>query len=252
MKLYAIIISIIAIIIYIIFLCRHYIYAYLKYFREELKYRKDLSHSLKIDLKTRELSNSDVDAIIEFLESELQYLGYSYKGEFIIPDNIRRKLVYSKYSERSLKELFKLITAHMGITEQGVELEVKNISSKRYSTYAGLYDEGSENTGKKICIVIKPDFSYETVVSILIHESTHYFLLTNGINLEEIDLNEYLTDVATIYFGFGKYMLQGYKENKKLVYVNETERTTSYYKVGYLEYSDVKYIMKKLKKKYKK
>ena len=53
MKLYAIIISIIAIIIYIIFLCRHYIYAYLKYFREELKYRKDLSHSLKIDLKRK-------------------------------------------------------------------------------------------------------------------------------------------------------------------------------------------------------
>ena len=248
MKLYAILLAIIAVIIYIIYLCRYVILAYLKYFKGELKYKKDVKKHLKVDLKTRTLPDDAIDSCIEFLKDNLDKIGYVYKGEFIIPDNIKRKLIYSKYSERAIKDLFKLITEHMGITNQGVEIIVKNVSSRANNSYAGLYDEGDETTAKKIIVLVEPDFSYETVLSILIHESTHYFLLSNEIRVDDRETNEYLTDIATIYLGFGKYMLDGYKQKKKLVYMDEINRTTSEYKVGYINYSDVKYVIKSLKK----
>lgn len=248
MKLYAILLAIIAVIIYIIYLCRYVILAYLKYFKGELKYKKDVKKNLKVDLKTRTLPDDAIDSCIEFLKDNLDKIGYVYKGEFIIPDNIKRKLIYSKYSERAIKDLFKLITEHMGITNQGVEIIVKNVSSRANNSYAGLYDEGDETTEKKIIVLVEPDFSYETVLSILMHESTHYFLLSNEIRVDDRETNEYLTDIATIYLGFGKYMLDGYKQKKKLVYMDEINRTTSEYKVGYINYSDVKYVIKSLKK----
>lgn len=189
MKLYAILITVVIIIIYVSISCRYYIAAYLKHFKKELKYIKDKNKSLKTDLKTRYLPNKTIESGIELLDKELKSIGYKYKGEFIIPDNLRRELVYSKYSERTLKKLFALITQHMGITDQGVELEVKNVSSKIRRSYAGLYNEGSETTDKKISIFVNPDYSYETVVSIIIHESTHYFLLSNGIRVKDRKMN---------------------------------------------------------------
>jgi len=248
---YAILITIIVIFIYVTFSCRYIILSYLKYFKGQLKYKKDVYKSLKIDLKTRKLSNSTLDSGIEFLKENLNNIGYIYKGEFVIPDNIKRNLIYSKYSERAVRDLFKLITNHMGITDQGIDLNVKNVSSRILRPYVGLYDEGNKTTDKKISIFVNSDYSYETVLSIIIHESTHYYLLSNGIRLEDRDKNEYLTDIATVYLGFGKYMLEGYKQSKKIVYINELQRTTSGYKVGYINYSDVKYIIKRLKTKYK-
>ena len=246
MVLYVILTTVI-ITIYIVISCRHIIKAYLKYFNGQLKYKKNVNESSKIDLKSRKLTNETIDEGIEFLDEYLNKIGYTYKGEFIVPDNIKRKLIYSKFSERSIRELFTIITKHMGITEQGVDFEVRNVSSRTYRTYTGVYDEGNEVTEKKITILITPDYSYETVLSILIHETTHYFLLSNGIRLKDRNLNEYITDIATVYLGFGKYMLEGYKQSKKIVYISELKRATSEYKVGYINYSDVKYIMRKLK-----
>lgn len=247
MKFYAILITIIIIIIYVIVSCIYYILSYLKYFAKKIKYRKDVSDSLKIDTKTRKLTNSTIDSGIELLAEQFKKINYTYKGEFFVPDDLRRKLVYSKFSERSLKELFKLITAHMGITDEGVELKVEYVSNRPRS-YAGLYNEGTEeDTTKRITVCVKPDYTYETLMSIFIHECTHYYLLTNGIRMENRNKNEYLTDIATIYLGFGKYILEGYKESKKLVYLSETLRTSSQHKVGYINYSDAKYIIKRVK-----
>lgn len=248
MKFYAILITVVIIIIYVGISCRYYIAAYLKYFKGELKYKRDRNESLKTDLKTRYLQDKTIESGIDFLDISLKNIGYKYKGEFTIPDNLRRELVYSKYSEKTLRKLFALITKHMGITDQGVNLEVKIVSSKIYRSYVGLYDEGDETTDKKISVFVNPDYSYETVISIFIHECTHYFLLSNGIRVKDRKKNEHLTDIATIYLGFGKYILKGYKQSKKLVFESELVRTTTEHKVGYINYSDVKYILKTIKK----
>ncbi len=247
MLLFAVIITVVVIVIYVIFSSRNILKGYFKYFKSDLKYRKDVKESLKIDLKTRILTNETINEGIDFLNENLPE--YKNITEFIISDYIKRKLIYSKFSERSIKELFALITKHLGITEHGVDLEVKNISSRNQRGYTGIYFEGNEVSDKKITILINSDYTYETVLSILIHESTHYFLLSNGIKLKDRELNEYLTDIASVYLGFGKIMLEGYKQKKKLIYIGEIKRTTSSYKVGYLNYSDVKYIMKIIKKK---
>ncbi len=249
MKFYAILITIIIIIIYVTISCRYYILYYLKCLKNRLKYRKDVNESLKTDLKTRYLSNKVIDDGIKFLDENLKKINYKYKGEFVVPDNLRREIIYSKYSEKSLKKMFTHITEHMGITDDGVELEVRMVSSKIKRAYVGLYNEGNKTSNKKISVFVNTDYSYETVLSILIHESTHYFLLTNGIKVKDRKMNEYLTDIATIYLGFGKYILEGYKQKKKLVYVSEYKRTTSSHKVGYINYSDVKYIIKRIKNK---
>lgn len=249
MKFYAILITITIIIIYVMASCKYYILAYLKYFKKRLKYKKDVNAALKTDKKTRRLTNDIIDSGIKLLNEQLKKINYTYKGEFLVPDDLRRKLVYSKFSERSLKELFKLITEHMGITDEGVELKVEYVSSRRTKTYAGLYNEGTEeNTQRRITVCVKPDYTYETLMSIFIHECTHYYLLTNGVKLKDRIKNEYLTDIATIYFGFGKYILEGYKENKRIVFLSETVRTSAQHKVGYITYSDVKYIIKRVKK----
>ena len=234
--------------IYLIFSYRYHIRYYIRYLKSDFKYKKDVRNNLKVDLKTRLLDDDSIDSAINFLDINLKKIGYVKKGEFIIPEALKRKILYSKYSEKSIKELFTLITNHMGIDDKGVLFEIKNVSSKIEGIYAGLYSEGNEYVNNKISLFIKPDYSYETVVSILIHESTHYFLLSNGIKLKERNSNEYLTDIATIYLGFGKYIVEGYKQKKKIVYLSEFNRTVSGYKVGYINYSDVKYAIKKIKK----
>ncbi len=246
MGFYAVIITIVIIIIYVAISCRNYFKYYFNYFKEEFRYKKSVSDSLKIDLKTRVLSNEEINKTIEYLNENLPKIGYKYKGEFVIPEDLRRELVYAKYDEKRLRKLFKLITEHMGISDEGVEFDIRNVSNKP-GKYAGLYHEETETTAKKISVFIKPDYSYETVLSIFIHESTHYFLMSNGIRLQDRKQNEYLTDLTTVYTGFGKYMLEGYKQSKKLVFNGEFKRGTAYYKVGYINYSDVKYAIKKLK-----
>ena len=248
MSFYFIIFILIFIVVYILFSYRYHIDYYFKFLKGDLKYKKDVKDNLKLDLKTRMIENDAIDSIIKFLNNKLEEKGYVYKGEFKIPDNLRRKLIYSKFSEKSIKELFELITEFMGIKSDGVILEVKNVSSKIERKYAGLYYEGNTYSSKKISIFVKPDYSFETVISILIHESTHFFLFSNNIKIEEEIYNEFLTDIATIYLGFGKYILEGYKQNKKIVFMSEFNRTVSEYKIGYINYSDAKYAIKQVRK----
>lgn len=251
MGLYAIILTIVIILIYVAISCRHYFAYYIKYFTSNIKYKKHINDVLKPDLKTRKLSNEQINNKIEYLNKNLTRIGFEYKGEFVVPESLRRELIYSKYDEKRLRKLFKLITQHLGITDDGVELEIKNVSNNLNKAYTGLYYEETETTGKKISVFIKPDYSYETVLAVFIHETMHYFLLSNEIRIDDREENEYLTDITTVYTGFGKYMLEGYKQNKKRIFLGEYKRATSYYKVGYINYSDVKYIIKRLKHKRK-
>ncbi len=252
MKLYIILIVVVIIVIYILISESEYIGSLIKYIAADLNYKKKIKKNLKSDLKTRKLSNELIKQRINFLDKKLKEIGYIYKGEFKVPKNLKREIIYSRYSERTLRKLFSKITEHMGITENGVDFEITNKvhrdGRENDKTFTGLYEEEKETNNKKISVFIYSDYTYEMVLSILIHESTHYFLLSNGIRLEDNRENEYLTDIATVYFGFGKYMIEGYKQNKKILYEGEFKRVTTSEKIGYLNYRDIKYIMKKLKR----
>ena len=58
-----------------------------------------------------------------------------------------------------------------------------------------------------------------------------------------------LSDSENIYLGFSKYVFEGYKEKRRVIYEDETHRFVDANKVGYLGYLDVKYALKYMRKK---
>lgn len=84
-------------------------------------------------------------------------------------------------------------------------------------------------------VFVEIDNSYEgeeSVLAVLAHEIAHKFLHRRGISLPETQANEELTDLATVYMGFGKLSLNGCEVTKQRFDGNrQTERT---WKVGYL------------------
>ena len=80
----------------------------------------------------------------------------------------------------------------------------------------------------------------------------HHFLAKKGIVLKDRMKNEIVTDLSLIYLGFSKYVLEGYKEKRRVIYEDETHRFVDRNKVGYLGYLDVKYAIKYIKKKIRK
>jgi len=80
---------------------------------------------------------------------------------------------------------------------------------------------------------------------ILAHELTHHFLLTKGIYVSDVDENERLTDLATVYIGLGKLTLNGYKEIEWTV--RKDSKTFTYtYRVGYLSDSEIAMIVNRV------
>ena len=93
--------------------------------------------------------------------------------------------------------------------------EVDEILVKRLSE--DLYDEKTLQA-----------IAYD-IVATLVHECMHLYLNTIGLRYEDRNMNEYLTDVATVYMGFYDVIEQGY------------------FRQGYLTTNDLKRVQKRLK-----
>ena len=124
----------------------------------------------------------------------------------------------------------------------GVEFEIIRSDSIKQENYSGKYVTLS-SVKKKIILVINSHYTQETIVSILAHEISHYFLAIRGIKLEDTKENEILTDICAIYLGFGNFMLHGYAE--QTIYYDNYASTS---KLGYINTNDIYYIMNKLEK----
>lgn len=58
-------------------------------------------------------------------------------------------------------------------------------------------------------------YDIEQKIAILAHEMSHYYLLRkHNVHFEETERNELLTELSTIYCGFGLLLLKGYKPYK--------------------------------------
>jgi hypothetical protein len=91
--------------------------------------------------------------------------------------------------------------------------------------YAGLYKVRGFDHGE-ITIVNDRTFYLIHFLSVLAHEVTHNYLYHHHVNVpEEIDSEE-LTDLATIFLGFGSTILRGYEPSSaiscKLGYIDVT------------------------------
>lgn len=222
---------------------RRDIFFYLKCIFDKMKFFKKLNDSIYKNNRKRILKTKEIKQYLDIADSKIQKF-YKIKKEFVIDKDLERKIKYSRFDYKYLRILLDNIFEYLELNKDDVTLEIKFISSKYLNDCAGLYREDTKN----ITLYINNADTYESVVSTLIHECTHHFLLSHNIRLEKRIHNEILTDITTIYLGFGKLMYEGYKHYGKIVYINSNTRGIDKRKCGYIYYGDVKSAMKLMNK----
>jgi uncharacterized protein YjaZ len=227
------------------YLLRNEILWFLKAIRVTQKNNKQLKNLQKEGTNKRNLSNEQLKKYIELSKKYLHQLKMDTNRSFVLSQELERHLKYSRFSERYVVELFNEIIKYMNLDNQKIKLKINYISSKVYLGYAGLYSD--KNEIKEITINIGNDMTIDTIISILAHESTHYLLISNGIQLKERIHNECLTDITAIILGFKNYMIEGYKIFNNVKYDTINKRIVNKNRVGYLTYKDIKYVGKIMK-----
>ena len=244
-----IIVGILLSIICIVYIFKDYIVWFVGALKVTFLNQKGVKDIQKQGMSKRNLSNELVEKYMDESKKYLDRLEIDIGKEFTLNQELERHLRYSRFSEKYVLELFHEILNYLNLDKNQVTLKINYISSKYALRYAGLYSENKEDTtDRKVVINIQNDMTMNTVISILAHESTHYLLLSNKIQLKDTMANECLTDVTAIMLGFGKFMQEGYKISNRVIYDAEFHRSIKKDRVGYLSYKDIEYVLKKVKK----
>ena len=131
-----------------------------------------------------------------------------------------------EYTEfTALTAMAKDIMRHLGLPNNSIAVYPVDFID---GNAAGRYV--NDATGNYIEVRIMPDTKPSEIMAILIHELMHYYLRSTGLGFNETLKNEILTDTATIYFGFGRFIDRGYS------------------RVGYIKFPEIQYIKRKLAK----
>ena len=102
------------------------------------------------------------------------------------------------------------------------------------------------NNEKEVFIEISPNIlkSQDAVLAVLAHEITHKYMQINAISCGTGPLleyeNEILTDITSIFLGFGKLMLNGCEIVKESV--NIVNYTSETFKIGYLNKKQIAFV----------
>ena len=144
---------------------------------------------------------------------------YEYKKEnYKIPDEIHKRIKADKRDEEALNLLAKDIVSFCNEDSTDLEVSYRDDLVKAagiYITEANEIHLSSLNTR-----------TVDEVVAVLIHECMHYILRKKRLWLESRMKNEYLTDIACLFFGFDEYINKGY------------------ILVGYLKRNEIRFIKK--------
>lgn len=234
-------------IIYFIYLVKDYIFWFFDALKVTFLNQKGIKDIQKKGMDKRNLKNEEINNYIKLSKQYLEELGISINRKFVLKQDLERHLRYSRFSEKYVLELFHEILEYMNLNKENIKLKINYISSKYYVKYAGIYYDNKYHTDEKeVVINIQNDMTMDTVISILAHESTHYLLMSNKIQLKDRLENECLTDITAIVLGFGKFMKEGYRISNKVIYDEEFHRSVKKDRVGYLSYKDVKYAIKNI------
>ena len=147
---------------------------------------------------------------------------YEYtKENYKVPDELHKRIKADKRDEEALNLLAKDIVSFCDVdsTDLIVSYQTDLVEA------AGTYNSG-EN---EICISLSNTRTSDEVIAVLIHECMHYILRQKRLWLENRTKNEYLTDIACLFFGFDEYI------NK------------DYILVGYLKRNEIRYIKKMIR-----
>ena len=161
--------------------------------------------------------------------------------------------VGTKVSYRLMEPLS--IEAHDPISVQAAAKTIANYISlsgytfivsyaKQKSKVGGHIELSTSNTDVFIEISDEAKKYDEAVCATLCHELSHKWLQINNIRLPNDYENEILTDIATIFLGLGKMMLNGITNSKQRAEFNggQMQTITEHYKTGYLGLNQMAYI----------
>ena len=142
---------------------------------------------------------------------------YEYKKEnYRVPDELYKRIKTDKRDEEALNLLAKDIVSFCDV--DCTDLIVTNQSDLVEA--AGIYSSESN----EIRISLSNTRTADEVIAVLIHECMHYILRQKRLWLENTMKNEYLTDIACLFYGFDEYINKGYVL------------------VGYLKRNEIRYI----------
>lgn len=138
--------------------------------------------------------------------------------------SIYERFYKNKYDNMALTALASDILQHCGLKPAALYVKVEAPDERK----AGQYQiRGNAST---ITIFARPNYTHSQIMGILIHECMHFYLRARNIKFNDPEDNEILTDVTTIYMGFGRY----------------TAKTTEA-GIGYIKPAEVRYIEKTIK-----
>lgn len=167
----------------------------------------------------KRINKKELDECIYYLYRRIP----KRRSDYIPDQKILEQFYNNPLDEKTLYIFAKHIILHCGLKPAALQVKVKE---KADNNEAGLYKIfGNAST---IEIVARPGANKNEILATLIHECMHFYLRARGAVMQDKQKNEYMTDIATIYFGFYKYMKAGYGH------------------VGYLGKGDLKYVYNKI------
>ena len=147
---------------------------------------------------------------------------YEYKKEnYKVPDELHKRIKADKRDEEALNLLAKDIVSFCDVDCTNLLISYQNDLVEA----AGIYDTETN----EIVLSISNTRTADEVIAVLIHECMHYILRQKRLWLENRTKNEYLTDIACLFFGFDEYINKGY------------------ILVGYLKRNEIRFIKKMIR-----
>lgn len=141
----------------------------------------------------------------DLFESILIYL---YEREDLVetpykaPDELMARLKKNMRDEEVLNELAKDIVTFCKVDPSKMNIRVQNDLIEAAGTY--------NTEDNEINISFANTRTPSEVLAVLIHECMHYILFEKNLVMDNREENEYMTDIACLYFGFTEYINRGY------------------------------------------
>ncbi len=163
---------------------------------------------------------TEIDQSILYLQSKIKNPPRKYKPN----KKLFEKFQNTKNDEKILTSLAMDILNHCKLKPAALTVRIHQLDAPK--NIAGEYKIFKNNS--VIEIYCQPSMNKKEILAILIHECMHFYLRCRGIQMQDTQQNEILTDVTTIYMGFYEYMKNGYG------------------RAGYITRNSIEYIYRKL------
>jgi len=172
---------------------------------------------------------------------------------FSLPVEMQEQILATNYSQDIIQKLSDLMGYYLGLLESvririGVESSENMLANPRTMDEAGkvgIYSVTGRGAQKEIRITKKYRLKLKHVLAILAHESVHNYLDSMGIEDKNTDEDEILTDIAAVYLGLGRLLLQGYEpikwESDHWSRGSEHGYIAHSITIGYVPYQQIRY-----------